>query len=145
MKVRLAKKAGFCMGVRRAMEIALEASYHHPDPIYTHGPLIHNPQVLRVLEKKGITVLDPGGSERKGTVIVRAHGIPPQEFERLDRSGFTVIDATCPRVIKVQAIIRRWAASRSKGHRLDDRGIVPCESPDLALSADDLGSARLVP
>ena len=57
MKVRLAKTAGFCMGVRRAMEMALEAAYHRPDPIYTYGPLIHNPQVLRMLEKKGIQIL----------------------------------------------------------------------------------------
>lgn len=108
MKVRLAKKAGFCMGVRRAMELALEASYRHPDPIYTHGPLIHNPQVLRMLEKKGITILEEAGSAQEGTVIVRAHGIPPQEFERLQQSGFRVIDATCPRVIKVQAIIKKY-------------------------------------
>jgi 4-hydroxy-3-methylbut-2-enyl diphosphate reductase len=108
MKVRLAKKAGFCMGVRRAMELALDASYRHPDPIYTHGPLIHNPQVLRMLENKGITILQEGAEDRNGTVIVRAHGIPPQEFERLHRSGFQVIDATCPRVIKVQAIIKKY-------------------------------------
>ncbi|MBI5582841.1 MAG: 4-hydroxy-3-methylbut-2-enyl diphosphate reductase [Deltaproteobacteria bacterium] len=108
MKVRLAKKAGFCMGVRRAMELALDATHRHPDPIYTHGPLIHNPQVLRMLENKGITVLQGEATNRTGTVIVRAHGIPPQEFERLNRSGFRVIDATCPRVIKVQAVIKKY-------------------------------------
>jgi (E)-4-hydroxy-3-methyl-but-2-enyl pyrophosphate reductase len=108
VKVRLAKKAGFCMGVRRAMELALDASYRHPDPIYTHGPLIHNPQVLRMLENKGITILQGGETGGTGTVIVRAHGIPPQEFERLRRSGFQVLDATCPRVIKVQAIIKNY-------------------------------------
>lgn len=108
MKVRLAKKAGFCMGVRRAMELALDASYRHPDPIYTHGPLIHNPQVLRMLENKGITILQGGKPGGTGTVIVRAHGIPPQEFDRLRRSGFQVLDATCPRVIKVQAIIKNY-------------------------------------
>ncbi|MCJ7833698.1 MAG: 4-hydroxy-3-methylbut-2-enyl diphosphate reductase, partial [Deltaproteobacteria bacterium] len=59
MKIRLAKKAGFCMGVRRAMEMTLEANYHYPDPVYTFGPLIHNPQVLSMLEKKGIRILDP--------------------------------------------------------------------------------------
>ena len=66
MKVRLAKNAGFCMGVRRAMEIVLETAHRHPDPIYTHGPLIHNPQVLRMLEKKGITILgDLAGTNRE--------------------------------------------------------------------------------
>jgi (E)-4-hydroxy-3-methyl-but-2-enyl pyrophosphate reductase len=109
MKVRLAKKAGFCMGVRRAMELALEAGYHYPDPVFTYGPLIHNPQVLSMLEKKGIHILDPVDDRDSGTIIIRAHGIPPQEHERLKKTGLTIVDATCPRVIKVQAIIRRYA------------------------------------
>jgi (E)-4-hydroxy-3-methyl-but-2-enyl pyrophosphate reductase len=109
MKVRLAKKAGFCMGVRRAMELALEAGYHYPDPVYTYGPLIHNPQVLSMLEKKGIRILDPVDDHQSGTIIIRAHGIPPNEHERLKKSGCTIVDATCPRVIKVQAIIRKYA------------------------------------
>jgi (E)-4-hydroxy-3-methyl-but-2-enyl pyrophosphate reductase len=109
MKVRLAKKAGFCMGVRRAMELALEASYHFPDPVYTFGPLIHNPQVLSMLEKKGIHILDPVTDRQTGTVVIRAHGIPPQNHELLKKSGCTIVDATCPRVIKVQAIIRKYA------------------------------------
>jgi len=109
MKVRLAKRAGFCMGVRRAMELALEANYHYPDPIYTFGPLIHNPQVLRMLEKKGIHILDPIQGRLTGTVIIRAHGIPPQDHERLKQTGLAIVDATCPRVIKVQAIIKKYA------------------------------------
>ena len=109
MKVQLAKTAGFCMGVRRAMELALEASYHYPDPIYTYGPLIHNPQVLRMLEEKGIGILDPVKDQLTGTLIIRAHGIPLIEKERLKKTGITLVDATCPRVIKVQAIIRKYA------------------------------------
>lgn len=109
MKVHLAKKAGFCMGVRRAMELALEASYHFPDPVYTYGPLIHNPQVLSMLENKGIRILDPVEDRQTGTIVIRAHGIPPQDHERLKKSGCTIVDATCPRVIKVQAIIRKYA------------------------------------
>ncbi|MFH0789294.1 MAG: 4-hydroxy-3-methylbut-2-enyl diphosphate reductase [Pseudomonadota bacterium] len=109
MKVRLAKTAGFCMGVRRAMELALEASNDYPDPIYTYGPLIHNPQVLKMLEKKGIQILDQPNGPQKGTVVIRAHGIPPQDHESLQATGFTIVDATCPRVIKVQAIIKKYA------------------------------------
>ena len=97
------------MGVRRAMELALEAGYHFPDPVYTFGPLIHNPQVLSMLEEKGIRILDPVEDRQTGTVIIRAHGIPPQDHERLKKSGCTIVDATCPRVIKVQAIIRKYA------------------------------------
>lgn len=109
MKVRLAKTAGFCMGVRRAMELALEANYHYPDPIYTYGPLIHNPQVLQMLEKKGIRILDPEKGQQTGTVVIRAHGIPPQDHQKLKQTGFKIVDATCPRVIKVQAIIHKYA------------------------------------
>jgi 4-hydroxy-3-methylbut-2-enyl diphosphate reductase len=109
MKVRLAKTAGFCMGVRRAMELALEANYHYPDPIYTYGPLIHNPQVLKMLKEKGIRILDPDQDQQTGTLIIRAHGIPPQDHERLKKTGFKIVDATCPRVIKVQAIINKYA------------------------------------
>ncbi|MBA4394611.1 MAG: 4-hydroxy-3-methylbut-2-enyl diphosphate reductase, partial [Desulfobacca sp.] len=109
MKVRLAKTAGFCMGVRRALELALEANYHFPDPIFTYGPLIHNPQVLRMLETKGIHILDQLPDQQKGTVVIRAHGIPPDDQARLKDSGLTVVDATCPRVIKVQAIIKKHA------------------------------------
>ena len=97
------------MGVRRAMELALEASYHFPDPVYTYGPLIHNPQVLSMLEKKGIRILDPVEDRQTGTIIIRAHGIAPLDHERLKKSACTIVDATCPRVIKVQAIIRKYA------------------------------------
>jgi (E)-4-hydroxy-3-methyl-but-2-enyl pyrophosphate reductase len=109
MKVRLAKTAGFCMGVRRAMELALEANYHYPDPLFTYGPLIHNPQVLQMLEKKGIRILNSVQEEPVGTVVIRAHGIPPEDYKILQEAGFTIVDATCPRVIKVQAIIKKYA------------------------------------
>ena len=76
------------MGVRRAMELALEAAYHCPDPIYTYGPLIHNPQVLWMLEKKGIQILDRLEDRHEGTIVIRAHGIPPEEHEKLKQTGF---------------------------------------------------------
>ncbi|KMY66590.1 hypothetical protein AAU61_15760 [Desulfocarbo indianensis] len=113
MKVRLARTAGFCMGVRRAMELALGAAHEAERPIFTYGPLIHNPQVLSLLEGKGIKALkelpEPG-SLKGGTVIIRAHGVPPQDKARLREAGFAkVVDGTCPRVVRVQAIIRRAA------------------------------------
>ncbi|GBC64102.1 4-hydroxy-3-methylbut-2-enyl diphosphate reducta se [Desulfonema ishimotonii] len=107
MKLSVAKTAGFCMGVQRAVEMALDASNTCSPPIYTYGPLIHNPQVLSLLEEKGITVLDTIPESGSGTVLIRAHGVPPDARLRLEEAGFTVIDATCPRVIKVQAIIRK--------------------------------------
>jgi len=109
MKISIAKTAGFCMGVQRAVELALDASNTCDPPIYTYGPLIHNPQVLELLQEKGITALKEIPESGSGTVIIRAHGVPPDTRERLEKSGFQVIDATCPRVIRVQTIIRKHA------------------------------------
>jgi 4-hydroxy-3-methylbut-2-enyl diphosphate reductase len=110
--VILAKTAGFCVGVKRALELVLKAINENQTKIYTYGPLIHNPQVLELLQERGITVLRPGSQVADGLVVIRAHGIPPQEQAQLEAEGVRIIDATCPRVAKVQAIIRR-AAERS--------------------------------
>ena len=109
MKIRMAKTAGFCMGVRRAVELALDAANTSQDPIYSFGPLIHNPQVLSLLEEKGVSVIDRIPAKGSGTVLVRAHGVPPEIKAKLKKAGFKIIDATCPRVIKVQTIIRKHA------------------------------------
>jgi len=97
------------MGVRRAVEMALDAPSKHKNPIYTYGPLIHNPHILNLLKEKGISVIDDIPDHGSGTVLIRAHGVPPQAKEKLKKAGFTIIDATCPRVIKVQTIIKKHA------------------------------------
>ena len=109
MKVVLARTAGFCMGVKRALEMVLQAINQNPGRIFTYGPLIHNPQVLELLQERGIAILNPGEMIPNGLVVIRAHGIPPQERLELEQAGNRIIDATCPRVSRVQAIIRRWA------------------------------------
>jgi 4-hydroxy-3-methylbut-2-enyl diphosphate reductase len=106
MKIEIAKTAGFCMGVRRAVELALDAPGKHAEPIYTYGPLIHNPQVLGLFAEKGISVLKSIPEKGHGTVLIRAHGVPPADKMHLSEAGFQVVDATCPRVIRVQTIIR---------------------------------------
>ncbi len=97
------------MGVRRAVELVLDAANNNSEPIYTYGPLIHNPQVLSMLKDKGIPVIDEIPETGYGTVLIRAHGVPPDAVKKLHAAGFKTIDATCPRVIKVQRIIRRYA------------------------------------
>ena len=109
MKILIAKTSGFCMGVRRAVEMVLDAPDQNTNPIFTFGPLIHNPQVLQLLKSKDINVLDEIPSRGSGTVLIRAHGVPPTTKENLKQANFNVIDATCPRVIKVQTIIRKHA------------------------------------
>ena len=121
MKILIAKTAGFCMGVRRAVEMVLEAPDKHEGPICTYGPLIHNPQVLGLLEEKGITVCDQVPSEGRGTILIRAHGVPPQAKDGLGAAGFNVIDATCPRVIRVQTIIRKHTAKGFASIIIGDR------------------------
>ncbi len=106
MKVRLAKTAGFCMGVRRAMEIALAAANRNEGPLYTYGPLIHNKQVVDLLELKNVRAVDDIAGLEKGILLIRAHGIPPQQRKILKDSPLKIIDATCPHVAHVQSIIR---------------------------------------
>ncbi|SLM31668.1 IspH [Desulfamplus magnetovallimortis] len=109
MKITIAKTAGFCMGVRRAVDMVLDAANSTNDPICTYGPLIHNPQVLKMLEDKGIPAISRIPETAKGTVLIRAHGVPPESQHELEQAGFKVINATCPRVIRVQTIIRKHA------------------------------------
>lgn len=97
------------MGVRRAVEMVLDAPQKHENPITTYGPLIHNPQVLNLLEEKGIVAITDIPEKGSGTILIRAHGVPPEAKEHLTKAGFKVIDATCPRVIKVQTIIHKHA------------------------------------
>jgi 4-hydroxy-3-methylbut-2-enyl diphosphate reductase len=94
------------MGVRRALERVLGEAYKDPGPIYTYGPLIHNEQVMNLLESKGVHVAKSISALKHGTIIIRAHGIPPHERKLLKASGLRIIDATCPRVARVQALIR---------------------------------------
>lgn len=107
MKIIIAKTSGFCMGVRRAVEMVLDAPEAHQKPISTYGPLIHNPQVLEILQEKGISALNEIPRQGSGTILLRAHGVPPKTKDQLQEVGFKVIDATCPRVIKVQTIIKK--------------------------------------
>ncbi len=109
MKLVIAKTAGFCMGVRRAVDVALDAPGNHKTPIQTFGPLIHNPQVMGLLKEKGISVITEIPKQGSGTVLIRAHGVPPKTKQDLIDAGFDVLDTTCPRVIKVQNIIQRHA------------------------------------
>ncbi len=113
MKVKLAKTGGFCMGVRRAMEIVLAEANKKEGPLFTLGPLIHNRQVLDLLASRGVLPLDDPNGIKAGRIVIRAHGIPPQKRQGLRDTGLKMIDATCPKVARVQAIIRAYT---SKGY-----------------------------
>ncbi|MCE5334054.1 MAG: 4-hydroxy-3-methylbut-2-enyl diphosphate reductase [Desulfobacteraceae bacterium] len=111
MKVITARTAGFCKGVRDAIEITMEAiqQRQEDEDICTFGPLIHNRQVLLMLEKKGVVeqnrIEDCAGKK----VVIRAHGIPPDTRQELHLQGANLLDATCKRVARVHAAIKRHA------------------------------------
>ncbi|MCK4534594.1 MAG: 4-hydroxy-3-methylbut-2-enyl diphosphate reductase, partial [Syntrophobacterales bacterium] len=111
MGIKLAETAGFCMGVKRAVDIVLEIARHKGDKeVYTYGPLIHNPQTVELLRKRGIVPVDSIDRIQDGIIVIRAHGISPREKEKIREKGLEIVDATCPRVASVQAIIKKHAA-----------------------------------
>jgi 4-hydroxy-3-methylbut-2-enyl diphosphate reductase len=101
MKVRIAKNSGFCFGVKRAINMALEASNAH-DNIVTLGPLIHNPQMVERLKKAGINSVNSISEISNSPVIIRSHGVEKAVKDTLLKHGVHVIDATCPYVSKTQ-------------------------------------------
>lgn len=113
MKVIVARTAGFCWGVRRAMDAVLEVSARRGGRVQTLGPLIHNPQALDLIARRGVSVAKEPGEVTGGTVVVRAHGIPVQELRGLRareaRGELRVRNATCPEVAKVHGKILKWS------------------------------------
>jgi 4-hydroxy-3-methylbut-2-enyl diphosphate reductase len=114
MKVIVAKTAGFCWGVKRAMDAVLEASVRNDGrPVQTLGPLIHNPQALDLIGKRGVAVAETPEQVQNGTVVIRAHGIPIQDLrglkERQARGEVKIVNATCPEVAKVHNKIKKWS------------------------------------
>lgn len=109
------------MGVRRAMNIALDAANKEKGKLYTHGPLVHNPQAIEMLRQKGVEILgsEPVSNE---TVIIRAHGITPEERREIKEAGNFLCDATCPNVGRAQAVIRREIRKGYNAIIIGDRG-----------------------
>jgi (E)-4-hydroxy-3-methyl-but-2-enyl pyrophosphate reductase len=109
VKVKLAKSAGFCWGVRRTMNIAMDAAENSDGPVNTFGPLIHNPQVVDLLASKGMNVVNTFEELQQGTtLVIRAHGIPPETRQELKNRGVKFRDGTCPLVAKVHAYIKKY-------------------------------------
>lgn len=106
MEVVLAKTAGFCFGVKRAVEKVYEQA--GKENVYTFGPIIHNEEVVRDLEEKGIRVINDVSELKtlpKGTIIIRSHGVAKNIYDEINKSGFEIIDATCPFVLKIHKIV----------------------------------------
>ena len=109
MKVVTAKTAGFCFGVKRAVDKVYELIESGAGPIYTLGPIIHNEQVVADLESKGVCVVEENhlDSLTEGVVVIRSHGIGKNVYDRLKKRGLEYVDVTCPFVLKIHRIVER--------------------------------------
>ncbi|MGX8703555.1 MAG: 4-hydroxy-3-methylbut-2-enyl diphosphate reductase [bacterium] len=113
MKVRVAKSAGFCFGVKRAVQMVYDEAEKNPGKVYTMGPIIHNEQVVGDLSRKGVRMIgddlicaETGQMPPEGSVIiVRSHGISRRMTEKLQQSGYRIVTATCPFVQKIHDIV----------------------------------------
>ncbi len=124
MEVRLAECAGFCFGVKRAVDTVYE-QVETGKTIYTYGPIVHNEEVVKDLEEKGVRVIEnkdellamnsadtkensiEGQSVGDVTVIIRAHGVPREIYDILEQKGFECVDATCPFVKRIHRIVEK--------------------------------------
>ncbi|NLI11903.1 bifunctional 4-hydroxy-3-methylbut-2-enyl diphosphate reductase/30S ribosomal protein S1 [Pelotomaculum propionicicum] len=104
MKVRVAAKAGFCFGVKRAIEIVKDTVRGNPGPIYTLGPLIHNPQVVASLAEMGVVEIDNLKEISNGTIVIRSHGVSPEIVNEARVLGLDIVDATCTFVRRAQEL-----------------------------------------
>ena len=103
MEVILAKTAGFCFGVKLAVDCVYDKSKN--DKIYTYGPIIHNKNVVKELEKQGVEIIEDLEKDINGKVIIRSHGVPPKVYELLNKKNLEYIDCTCPFVKKIHRIV----------------------------------------
>lgn len=111
MNVRIAKNSGFCFGVKRAINMALEAAQSH-NSIVTLGPIIHNPQMVQRLAEQGIVSCNNIDDIQSSPTIIRSHGIKKEDLQKLIEKNVSIINATCPYVSKAQ----------EQGHKLSEEG-----------------------
>ena len=110
MEVIVAKSAGFCFGVKRAVDNVYDAIKNNNDTkkIYTFGPIIHNEEVVKDLESKGVTVIESKEQLKaldEGIVVIRSHGVEKEIYDIIQEKGLEIIDATCPFVKKIHKIV----------------------------------------
>ena len=107
MKVELAKSAGFCFGVEKAVNTVYEEAKKENEIVYTLGPIIHNEEVVKDMKRRGVEAvnIEDLNSLPKGTVIIRSHGVSKDVYNFVKHSGHRVVDATCPFVKKIHAIV----------------------------------------
>ena len=104
-EVILAQSAGFCFGVKRAIEMAYK-QIENNEKTYSYGPLIHNKEVTGDLEKKGLVIIESLDNIDEGTVLVRSHGVGKALYDAVEEKGLQIVDGTCPYVKKIHNIVK---------------------------------------
>ena len=110
MEVRIAKTAGFCFGVKRAVDKVYEQVETRDKPIYTFGPIIHNEEVVDDLTNRGVKVIhsvEELNGLQDGVIVIRSHGISREIYDRIESTGIEIVDATCPFVKKIHTIVQQ--------------------------------------
>lgn len=149
--VTLAASAGFCFGVKRAIEMAYaEIEKNDGTPLYSYGSLIHNKEVTRDLDEKGLHIIESLDGIDDGTVVIRSHGVGKFLYDALEEKGMRMVDGTCPFVKKIHTIVNEaWNQGKSiiiagDGKHPEVQGIngwcgntaVILESPEEARTAE---------
>ncbi|NLP14612.1 MAG: bifunctional 4-hydroxy-3-methylbut-2-enyl diphosphate reductase/30S ribosomal protein S1 [Clostridium sp.] len=107
MEIIVAKSAGFCFGVSNAVKTVYNLLENQKDSIYTFGPIIHNPQVVEFFESKGVKAVDDiDNIDNEGHIVIRAHGVTPEIYEKIYNKGLILEDATCPYVKKIHTLVK---------------------------------------
>ena len=111
MEVKVAKSAGFCFGVKRAVDTVYQQTGEKEGPIFTYGPIIHNEEVVKDLEEKGVRVIEEQEQLKEcsgGTVIIRSHGVSKAIYDILEENRISYVDATCPFVLKIHRLVEKY-------------------------------------
>lgn len=143
MEILIVKSAGFCFGVKRAIDIAFAMADRKEQGIYTIGPIIHNPQVIEKLGEKGILFTEDIHKEDMRVMIIRTHGIPLRVMEEASKVGYEIVDATCPFVKKAQRYAKLLSEEGYQVIILGDRdhpevkGLVSYAGADVFVIGDN--------
>ena len=143
MKITLARHSGFCMGVRDAvLKVVRELNSPERDELLVHGPLIHNPQTIEALRDRGLRTIESAVDIDGKTIAIRTHGIPNEERLHLQKKAARVINLTCPRVAKVQSLIKKhsskgaFAVIAGDKEHAEVRGLISYASNGAAVVSD---------
>lgn len=109
MKVKVARTAGFCFGVKRAVDKVYQLIEQGIQPIYTLGPIIHNEEVVSDLAARGVQVIEEKNLDTlsEGTVVIRSHGVGREVYDKLEANHLDYVDVTCPFVLKIHRIVEK--------------------------------------